>query len=148
LSQKSDNNLILNINASYFLAGILLFVYLGGILLIALIPLVWTVRVAIWALLGWSLYRSLRVHAWRNVPSAIRAIEMDSEGVAAVRFAGDTGWRSARITAWFVHPWLTLLSLRVEARKMPVNLAIAADAVEAEPFRRWRVRLKLRIAVV
>jgi len=126
----------------------LLFVHLGGILLIALIPLVWTVRVVIWALLGWSLYRTLRVHAWRNLPSAIRALEIDNEGVAAVRFAGDAGWRSARITAWFVHPWLTLLSLRVEGKKIPVNLAIAADAVEAEPFRRWRVRLKLRIAVV
>ena len=34
-----------------------------------------------------------------------------------------------------------------EGRKMPVNLAIAADAVESEPFRRWRVRLRLRIAV-
>jgi len=147
LSQKSDNNLIININVSYILAGILLFVDLGGILLITLTPLVWAFRVGIWALLVWSLYRSLRVHAWRNVPSAIRALEIDNEGMAAVYFAGDTGWRSARITAWFVHPWLTLLSLRVEGRKMPANLAIAVDAVEAEPFRRLRVRLKLRIAV-
>ena len=115
--------------------------------MIALIPVIWTVRLGIGALLGWNFYRSLRVHAWRNVPSAIRAVEMDNEGLAAVRFAGDAGWRSARITTWFVHPWLTLLSLRVEGRKMPVNLAIAADAVESEPFRRWRVRLRLRIAV-
>ena len=133
---------------SYILTGILLFVHLGGIVLIAITPLAWAVRIGVWTLLGWSLCRSLRTHGWRNGPSAIRAVEMDNEGETAIQFRGNERWRNARITAWFVHPWLTLLSLRMEGRKMPVNLVIAADAVEPEPFRRWRVRLKLRIAGV
>jgi len=130
------------------MTGILLFVHFGGIALIAIMPWSWAIRIGVWALLGWSLYSSLHIHAWRNGPPAIRAIEMDNEGVVAIRCLGDERWRNARITAWFVHPWLTLLSLRAEDRKLPVNLAIAADAVEPEPFRRWRVRLKLRIAAV
>ena len=38
------------------------------------------------------------------------------------------------------------MSLRLESRRWPVNLVIVADAVEPEPFRRWRVALKLQVA--
>jgi Membrane-bound toxin component of toxin-antitoxin system len=148
LSQNFDSKLILNINVSHALTGILLLTHLGGIILVALIPLAWAIRAGIWALLGWSLYCSLRLHARRNARTAIKAVELDEEGALAVRFAGMEQWRNARITAWLVHPWLTLVALRIDGGIMPVNLAIAADAVEAEAFRRWRARLKLRIAAV
>lgn len=72
---------------------------------------------------------------------------MDGEGVVSVRFAGSEVWRICRITSRFVHPWMTLLSLRLESRRWPVNLVIAADAVEPEPFRRWRAALKLQAVV-
>ena len=121
----------------------LLFVHLGGMALLITVPVAWPVRLVLWALLGVSLYRSLRVHAWRLGPSAIEAIEMDGEGVASLRFAERDDRRPCEITSRFVHPWLTLLSLKVEGRRWPVSLAIAADAVEPEPFRRWRVALKL-----
>ncbi len=128
---------------SHRLTGALLFVHLGGMALLVAIPVAWPVRLALWALLGMSLYRSLRIHAWRQGPSAIEAIEMDGEGVVSARFVGKDDWYVCQITSWFVHPWLTLLSLKIESRRWPVSLAIAADAVEPEPFRRWRVALKL-----
>ena len=112
------------------------------VLLVA-VPVAWPVRLALWALLGMSLYRSLRIHAWRQGPSVIETIEMDGEGVVSVRFTGKDDWHACQITSQFVHPWLTLLSLKIESRRWPVSLAIAADAVEPEPFRRWRVALKL-----
>ena len=68
---------------------------------------------------------------------------MDDEAVVSVRFAGTDGWHVCQITSRYVHPWVTLLSLEIESRRWPVNLVIAADAVESEPFRRWRVALKL-----
>jgi hypothetical protein len=142
LYPRSENNLILNIKVSRFLAGALLLVHLGGMLLLVAVPVFWLIRLALWALLGVSLYRSLRVHAWRQGPSAIETIEMDGEGVVSVRFAGMDGWHACQITSRFIHPWLTLLSLKIEDRRWPVSLAIAADAVEPEPFRRWRVALK------
>jgi len=140
--------MILNIKVSRFLAGALLLVHLGGMLLLVAVPVFWLIRLALWALLGVSLYRSLRVHAWRQGPSAIETIEMDGEGVVSVRFAGMDGWHACQITGRFIHPWLTLLSLKIEDRRWPVSLAIAADAVEPEPFRRWRVALRFRTAVV
>lgn len=143
---RSESNLILNIKVSRFLTGALLLVHLGGMLLLLAVPVFWLIRLALWALLGMSLYWSLRVHAWRQGPSAIETIEMDGEEVVSVRFAGKEGWHTCRITSRFVHPWLTLLSLKIESRRWPVSLAIAADAVEPEPFRRWRVALKLHRA--
>ena len=121
----------------------LLLVHLGGMALLLSVHVAWPVRLALWAMLGMSLYQSLCVHAWRRGPSAIEAIEMDGEGVVSVRFSGREDWYVCQITSRFVHPWLTLLSLKLESRRWPVSLAIAADAVEPEPFRRWRVALKL-----
>ena len=144
---RSESNLILNIKVSRPLTGVLLFVHLGGMALLMTVPVAWPVRLALWALLGMSLYRYLRIHAWRQGPSAIEAIEMDGEGVVSLRFVGKDDWHACQITSRFVHPWLTLLSLKIEGRHWPVSLAIAADAVEPEPFRRWRVALRFRTAV-
>ena len=148
MSQKLENNLILNIKVSRLLAGLLLFVHLGGVLLLMVVPLAWPIRLAWGMLLAWSLYRSLQSHAWRRGPSAIAALEMDGAGEVSVRFAGREDWHVCQIRSRFVHPWLTLLSLRLEHRRWPVNLAIAADAVEPEPFRRWRVALRFRTVPV
>jgi hypothetical protein len=144
LSQKLESNLILNIKVSRFLAGVLWFVHLGAWALLVMIPITWLIRLALGLLLGWSLYRALRVHAWRKGVSAIEAIEMDDAGQVAVRLAGRDDWHICEISSRFVHPWLTLLSLKIESRRWPVSLAIAADAVEPESFRRWRVALNLR----
>jgi hypothetical protein len=143
LYPRSESNLILNIKVSRFLAGILLFVHLGGMLLLLAVPVAWPVRLMLWTLIGVSLYRSLRIYVWRQGSTAIETIEMDGEGVVSVRFAGKDTWHVCHIASLFVHPWLTLLSLNIEGRRWPVSLAIAADAVEPEAFRRWRVALKL-----
>jgi hypothetical protein len=145
LLQKSETNLILNIKVSRLLAGIFLAIHLGGMVLVAATPMIWPVRLGLWGVLGWSLYYSLVIHAWRSGRLAITAIELDNEGVASVRFAGSEVWQPVRITSRFVHPLLTLMTLRLENRRWPLKLAIAADAVEPEPFRRWRVALKFQV---
>lgn len=122
--------------------------HLGGMLLVAAVPVIWPVRFGLWGMLGWSLYYSLVTHAWRSSPLAITAIELDNEEQVSVRLVGSEAWQPVQITSRFVHPWLTLMSLRLESRRWPVNLVIAADAVEPEPFRRWRVALKLQVAPV
>ena len=57
-------------------------------LLVAVTPMAWLVRLGLWGVLGWSLYYSLVTHAWRSSPLAITAIELDNEGMVSVRFAG------------------------------------------------------------
>ena len=112
--------------------------------IVAAVPVAWSMRLMLWAVLGWSLYHSLITHAWRTGSLGIQAIELDNEGMASVRMAGSDTWLPARITSRLVHPGITLMSLRLESRRWPVNLAIAADAVDPESFRRWRVALKLQ----
>jgi hypothetical protein len=99
LLQKLETKLILNIKVSRLLAGIFLATYLGGMLLVAVTPMAWPVRLCLWGVLGWSLYYSLVTHAWRTSPLAITAIELDNEGMTSVRFAGSETWQPVHITS-------------------------------------------------
>ncbi len=144
MSKDFENNLILKINVSRSLAAILLFIHAGAMILVAIAPLMCLWRLSVWVLLGWSLYRALRQHVLHLSPEAVAEIEIDKDREISVRFAGSTSWHGCRLCASFVHPWLMLLSLRFDGGKWPVNVAVAADAVEPEAFRRWRVVLKLR----
>ena len=127
--------------------GILSFMHLGGMLLVETVNLEWLPRAGLWVLLGLSLYRSLRLHALRNAPRAIEALEIDRENIFSVKLKGAKEWRSCRLSSRFIHPWITMLVLRIDSRWWPENLVIVADAVETESFRRWRARLKLQSAV-
>lgn len=137
--------MILNIKVSHFLAAAFLFITVGAMALVMVLPL--PVRLVLWLILGFNLYWLLSTYAWRTGKSAIEAVELDNEASLSVRFAGDEAWHSCQVKSRFIHPWLTLLSLRVAGRKLPIKLVIAADAVDAELFRRWRVRLNLEIVL-
>ena len=102
-----------------------------------------SVRLVLWLILGFNLYWLLTTYAWRTGRSAIEAVELDNDANLSVRFTGDEVWHSCQIKSRLVHPWVTLLTLRVAGRRVPVKLVIPADAVDAELFRRWRVRLNL-----
>lgn len=146
MSQKFDSNLTLRINASKLLAGILLFVHLGAALLVGIVPLNGLIRGALWLCLGWSLYHSMCFHALRTAANAIDTFEMDSDGDCYVQHKGAEGRQPYRVAHCLVHSGVVLLTLRRDGRRWLVNLVIVADAVEAEPFRRLRARLKLQSA--
>lgn len=148
MSQKFDSNLTLRINASKLLAGIFLFVHLGAALLLGVVPLNGVIRTALWLCLAWSLYHSLRVHALRTAADAIEIFDLDSDGDCYIQHKGAGERQPCRVTNCLVHSGVVLLTLRRDERRWPVNLVIVADAVEAEPFRRLRARLKLQSAAV
>lgn len=125
---------------------ILSVVHLGAMLLLIVTPLSWPLRIGVLIWLAWSLYWTVTRYALCRAATSVEAIEIDREGEVAVRFAGDTAWHSCRRCASFVHPWLMLLSLRLDGRKWPVSVVVAADSVEPEAFRRWRVALRLHAA--
>ena len=146
MSQRFDSNLTLRINASKSLVCVFLFVHLGAALLLGIVPLNGLIRGTLWLCLGWSLYHSMRVHALRTADDAIEVFEMDSDGDCYVQHKGAGERQPCRVTHCLVHSGVVLLTLRRDGRRWPVNLVIAADAVEAEPFRRLRARLKLQSA--
>ena len=122
-------------------------IHAGGVVVTAVVPMPWVIRILIWLALGLSFIQIITIHAWRWSTSAVAVIEMDSESYVALRYVGEELWHPALITSRFIHPWLTVMSLRVEGRRWPVKLVIAVDAVEPEPFRRWRAALKLQTEV-
>ena len=144
MSEKFDSNLIINIKVSYFFVSLLLLMHLGGALLVGLIPLVWSLKGLLWVALAVSVVRVWRLHVSRTSPHAITALELDHEGTCSVR-RGQTGpWQVCERFQAVVHPWMAILLLRCEGRRWPIGLVIAADAVEPEPFRRLRARLRLQ----
>ncbi len=147
MSLKLDNSFFVKISVSYFLGGALWFIHIGGIVLVGLAVSAWLVRVGLWALLGFSLYHAWRLHVRRTSPWAIEGIAVDSEETLSVKFHGVADRRSCRIISRFVHPWLVVLRLQVEACRWPVKLVIVVDAAEADSFRRLRAWLRLQSAV-
>lgn len=116
-------------------------------MVIALIlPVPWAARLALAATAAIGFYVALRQQALRVSPRAVVAIDIDGEGEFGLRFADAREWRGCELADSWVHPKLVLLSLRGEGRRH-ARVAIAADALPAEAFRRLRVWLRLRTVV-
>lgn len=145
MSEKFDSNLIINIKVSYIVTGVLLLIHFGGALLISLVPLFWPFKILLWAALATSLVVVWQCHISRTSLHAITALELDREGVCAIR-RGPVGlWRTCeRFQAVVQHPWVVIFLLWEQDRRWPAGLVMAADAVEPAPFRRLRARLRLQ----
>ncbi len=145
MSERFDSNLIVKIKVSYTLVAVLAGVHLGGALLIGVVPLHGLFKTGLWALLLASAVQAIRLHGLRTASRALVELELDTEGLCAVRQNRDAHWHAAEIVQTLVHPWLVMLVLKPEGRARRLSLVIAADAVEAEAFRRLRARLRLQI---
>lgn len=144
MSEKFDSNLIINIKVSYFVMGLLFLIHLGGALLVGLLPLVGLLKGLLWAALVVSIAMGWRLHVSHTSPYAITALEFDHEGTCSVR-RGPTGpWHLCARFQAVVTPWLVIFLFRWESQRWPIGLVLAADAVEPEPFRRLRARLRLQ----
>lgn len=124
--------------------AILLLTHLGAMAVITLVPLTWPLQLGMAVLLGWSFFRTVNLHGLRLGPQSVIEVELDKDRDISVRFAGGMTWQGGRLHASFVHPWITLLVLRFDDQQRSVTVVAAADAVEPEPFRRWRVALKFQ----
>lgn len=78
----------------------------------------------------------------RIADSAITTIALDSDNNMKLIFRNGRQSRVTRFQSIFVNPVVTLLAVTVEDKHFPQNLVIPFDAIEAEEFRRLRVRLK------
>ena len=144
MSERFDNNLILKIEVSYYLMALLATAHAGGAILVGMVPLHGFLKTGLWALLVVSAVHAIRLHGLRTASRAVVELELDTEGLCAVRRKGDENWRAAEIVQSLVHPWLVILVLKPADRLWRVSLVIPADAVEAEVFRRLRARLRLQ----
>jgi len=144
LSTKYDKPLIINIKSSRMLAGLVALAHLGAMAIVLIVALPgWTV-LAMWSLLGVSLYHTLDHHALRLGPRAVLRLELRGADVAVLGLRNGTSLRACRVGSCLVLPGLVVLALRCERQVFSRGLALLPDAVDAEALRALRVRLNLR----
>lgn len=143
LYTKSAASLGIALGPSRLLAWLLGAAHGGAMVISILLPIAWSARLVVAALVAVSLYVVLRDHAFRRSARAIVGLEIGGDGTYAVRFADGGEWLDCEIEDSWVHPKLVLLSLRCDGGRR-TRVAIAGDALPADTFRRLRVRLRLR----
>lgn len=73
--------------------------------------------------------------------SAVEELLFGADGSITARLAGESEDRPCLLTVHALGEWLVLLSVRPEGGKRSFPLALAADSVEPDIFRRVRARL-------
>ena len=153
MSERFDSNLIINIKVSHFLLILLFVAHLGSVLLVTFVPLAWPLKGLFWVALVASAVETWRRYGARTARPAITGLELDREGYCSVQRGPEGTWQAYEVAQAVVHPWLVILLLREEGGGGavgggggggPLGRVIAADAVEPEPFRRLRARLRLQ----
>lgn len=136
----------MNVASSRALVGILVSAHAASALLLGLTGLPWMGKLAALPVFLASLALSLRRHAWRLSPSAVVGLRLEQECRAAFRRLDGETLEGPLLGSSFVSPWLTVLKIRPDGRRLAVSLVILPDAVEREAFRRLRVLLRWKCA--
>jgi len=126
----------LGLRRSRALTALALALHLGGLIgaLYALPPSSWPVAIG---LVGAALWQALSPK-----PGDVIRAQGQVDGDWTLTFRDDrrgTGWQ-VDVHRSFCHPWLVILALRREQRR--IYLPLAADALAADALRRLRVSLR------
>ncbi len=125
----------------------MLFLHLGACVLVLVLPTALWLQTLLLILLGLSLYRTLSQHTLRRASSAVCNVTLETDGDWRLQLNNAEERGPCCVRAHYVHPWLVLVQLRCPDARLPVGLVVAADAVDAESFRRLRARLTLEAGV-
>jgi toxin CptA len=139
-----NERLSLRLQPSSLLAGLLTAAYTLAAAAVWLAPFatVWSIAGSL--ILAGALLRDLRRHAWHTAAAAVVALDLREDcSVAAHSRGGATReYQVARST--FVAPFLTVLSLKDEARPRARFVLIVPGSLDTDSFRRLRVWLLCR----
>ena len=95
-----------------------------------------------WLAAGGATWCAIRRHASLASPQAMIALRYDASGALHVQ-SGNGTWHSATLLgSSCVTPWCTVLNLRLAGKRCSRSMVIVPDAVDAQTFRRLRVRLR------
>lgn len=83
----------------------------------------------------------LRREAWRNLRHAVTGIR-HCERQFEIRLAGDGAWRAVTVTELFLHPWATVMRVRVHDTGRMLAVVLMPDMLSAETFVQLRGRLR------
>ncbi len=84
----------------------------------------------------------LRRDCLRVAPGAFIGFEIRPDCSCAVQTRRGDWLEAQLLPTSFVAPYLTVLNLRIEGRRLPAHVTVFHDAVNGEDFRRLRVLLR------
>lgn len=134
--------LAVSLRPSRLLALLLGCACLGAVALVLLLPLPgWGKALALAVMLG-SGWHALRRHAWLRAPQSILGIEVNVRGELRCSTPGQD-WQLADVLgSSTVTPWLVVLNLRFEGRRLARHVVLLPDSADAESLRQLRVWLR------
>ena len=141
-SPKYATPLILEPRPSRWLLSLMLFAHGGAIaVLLALQAWPWPLRLFLVMAVLAGLCFTLGRLGWRRSPTCIRRLIWQTENQWRLERCNGEILATRLQPSSFMHPWLVVLNLRVEGRRLPCSLVLARDSLDAATFRRLRVRL-------
>ena len=124
------------------LLALLLLAHAGAVVILLLLnEWPWSVRLFLLVAVLASLWTTLGKQGWRQTPARIQRLVWQTENDWRLEFSGGETLTAELLPSSFLHPWLVILNLRVEGRRLPVSVALPRDSLDATTFRQLRVRL-------
>ena len=90
-----------------------------------------------------SLWLTARQQGWLKQPAAIRRATWQANGDWLVETGKGEVLEARLLPTSYSHPWLVVLNLRLEGRRLPRSLVLLRDSLDETTSRRLRVRLEV-----
>ena len=141
-SAKYATPLTIEPRPSRWLLSLILFTHAGAIpVLLALGEWSWLLRLSLIVPVLVSLWLALGKQGWRQTPTGIRRLVWQTENDWQLELRNGETLSAELRPSSFLHPWLVILNLRVEGRRLSQSLVLACDSLDETTFRQLRVRL-------
>lgn len=103
-----------------------------------------SVKMAAAVLILLSAYYYVRREVWRVAPDAIIALHLDAARTATITMANGSCWEGSILNTSFVSAKLTIVNVRLSAKRGVRHVIVLSDTLAAEDFRHLRVLLRWR----
>jgi toxin CptA len=132
----------LQLQPSRTLGMLLAAAHLLSLLLIWVMPLILTMQLATSLLLAASFLFHLRRDGRLAAPNSITRLRFSADCLCVYQ-TRDGAWHEATVLgSSLVSPWLSVLNLKPDGRRMPRHAVIFPDSADAEGRRKLRVLLR------
>ncbi len=132
----------ISLRPSISLAAILATAHLGAISLILMLPI--SARLPLVMLLAFSMAYSILRYAFIRLPDSIVSLKLEEKS-CMFSMRGGSEKSCVFHGSSYVSPYLTVLNLKEEGKRLMKSVVILPDAIDREEFRQLRVWLRWKV---
>ncbi len=132
----------ISLKPSISLAAILATAHLGAIFLVFVLPI--SVRLPLVMLLAFSMAYSILRYAFIRLPDSIVSLKLEEKS-CMFSMRGGSEKSCVFHGSSYVSPYLTVLNLKEEGKRLMKSVVILPDAIDREEFRQLRVWLRWKV---